>query len=132
MQEILSFELRLILAILTCYRLARMIANDDGPLFLFKRVRYWAKDKAYYEALAVNEVEPGPDSPVYVFDKVTDRHFGKWHNLAKGLSCPYCVGVWLSLPIFALVLWPGYYTDLFLLLMAISGGQAFLQSLGKE
>jgi len=31
-----------------------------------------------------------------------------------------------------LLVWPTYYGDLFLLLMAISGGQAFLQSLGKD
>lgn len=119
----MEFELRLILAILTCYRLARMIADDDGPLFLFKRVRYWAKDKAWHEA---GEPMPFDD------DTMSDRHFGKWHNLSEGLSCPYCVGVWLSLPIFALILWPNYYTDLFLLLMAISGGQAFLQSLERD
>lgn len=120
------FELRLILAILTCYRLARMIAEDDGPLFLFKRVRYWANEKGYHEAIDNNALLQ--HSPV----KIRDNWFGKWHNLSEGLSCPYCVGVWLSLPIFAIVLWPNYYTDLFLLLMAISGGQAFLQSLGKE
>lgn len=125
MQEVLSFELRLILAILTCYRLARMIADDDGPLFIFKRLQYWAKDKAWLEASCTLGM-------ANLDGTINDRHFGKWHNLAQGLSCPYCVGVWLSLPIFAFVLWPGYYTDLFLLLMAISGGQAFLQSLGRE
>ena len=83
--------MRLIFAVLTIYRLARMIASDDGPLFLFKRLRYWAKDRAYYEALTTGQV-------------IDDRHFSKWHNLAEGLSCPYCIGVWLSLPAFALVL----------------------------
>ena len=120
-----SALIRLALAVLTCYRLARMIARDDGPLFVFKRVRYWAKDRAWREA----SFTLGMAKPDLTID---DRHFGKWHNLAEGLSCPYCVGIWLSLPIFALVLWPTYYGDLFLLLMAISGGQAFLWSLEKE
>lgn len=116
---------RLVLGVFTTYRLARMIAEDDGPLFLFKRVRYWAKDKAW--RIAYNSGMAKVDGTI-----TEERYFNVWHNLSEGLSCPYCVGVWLSLPIFALVLWPGYYTDLFLLLMAISGGQTFLQSLGEE
>jgi len=117
--------IRLAFTIFACYRLARMIAIDDGPLFLFKRVRYWAKDRAWREAsftLGMANLDLTID----------DRHFGPWHNLAEGLSCPYCIGVWLSLPILALVLWPTYYGDLFLVLMAISGGQAFLWSLKNE
>jgi len=127
MQEALNFELRLILAVLACYRLARMLALEDGPLFIFKRARYWVKDRAWLEAdkqsgvgrIGVGKIE------------ISDQHFGKWHNLAEGITCPYCVGIWLSLPLFALLIWPIYYGDLFLLLMTISGGQAFLQSLGK-
>jgi len=120
-----STLIRLALSILTCYRLARMIAQDDGPLFLFKRVRYWVKDRAWREAsftLGMANLDLTID----------DRYFGKWHNLAEGLACPYCAGVWLSWPILALVLWPTYYGDLFLILMAISGGQAFLWSLGRD
>lgn len=78
------------------------------------------KDRAYYEA----------GSTIKVLED--DRHFGKWHNLAEGITCPFCVGIWLSLPLFALLVWSTYYGDLFLLLMAISGGQAFLQTLDKE
>jgi len=110
--------LRLVLAVFTLYRLARLIALDDGPLFVFKRIRYWAKDKAWNEVKQEQEI--------------SDRWYGKWHNLAEGLSCPFCVGIWLSLPLFAMLVWPTYYSDLFLLLMAISGGQAFLQSLNRD
>ena len=113
----LSLELRLVLACLTCYRLARLIARDDGPFFLFKRVRYWAKDRAWYEAMEVNENNG---------TEVSDRHYGKWHSLAEGLECPYCAGVWLSLPLFLFVIYPMIITDLFMLLMAISGAQAWL------
>lgn len=119
----MDFDIRLLLAILTCYRLARMVAKDDGPFFLFKRVRYWIKDKAWYNAGMPLLTDEG---------NLPDRYFGHWHNLAEGLSCPYCTGVWLSLPVLAMVLWPTYYGDLFLVLMAVSGGQAFLQSLEKE
>ena len=120
--------LRLILAILTCYRLSRMLALDDGPLFVFKRVRYWAKDKQWHEARKSHAIILHSDRD----ETIDDRHFGKWHNLAEGITCPYCIGIWLSLPLLALLLWPTQGGDLFLLLMAISGGQAFLQRLGKD
>ena len=110
---------RFILAVFTLYRLARMLALDDGPFFVFKRVRYWVKDKAYYEA----------GSTIKALED--DRHFGKWHNLAEGVTCPYCIGIWLSLPLFALLVWPTYYGDLFLMLVGLSGAQAFLQTLDK-
>lgn len=122
----LSWGFRLFLCVLCCYRLSRMIATDDGPGFIFKRIRYWAKDKAWDEA----EKESAFDywkNP----QEIEDRHFGKWHNLAEGLSCPYCVGVWLSIPLFLMFLYPMLISDLFLILMSISAGQAFLQSLGK-
>jgi hypothetical protein len=106
-----------------------MLALDDGPLFVFKRVRYWVKDKAWLEATVANEIYYSSND---VNGEIGERWFGKWHNLAEGITCPYCVGVWLSLPLFAMLVWPTYGGDLFLLLMAISGGQAFLQSLDKD
>lgn len=117
-----SWEFRLLLCVLACYRLARMIAQDDGPLFLFKRIRYLAKDKAWHEA-----GEPMP----FDNDTLNDRYFGHWHNLAEGLSCPYCVGVWLSIPLFIMWLYPNNLGDLILVLISISALQAFMQSLGK-
>lgn len=113
-------ELRLILAVLACYRLARLITRDDGPFFWFKRVRYWVKDKAFYEA--GNRVTITTSGDV----KFDDRWFGKWHSLAEGLECPYCIGVWVSIPLFLFVIYPMTVSDLFMLLMAISGAQAWL------
>lgn len=120
----ISWAFRLLLTILTCYRLAKLIADDDGPLFIFKRLRYWAKDNAYWEMTDRNVN--------FEIQEAKDRWFGKWYSLAEGLECPYCVGVWVSLPLFFLLMYPTYYGDLFLILMSISGGQAFLQSLKKQ
>lgn len=102
--------IRLFLGALTTYRLARMVAKDDGPGFFFESLRLWAQDKADKEK----------------------NNLGKWHSLAEGLGCPYCAGVWLSLPIFFLVIYPTQIGDLFLLLVSLSGGQAFLQTLDDE
>lgn len=117
----LTLELRLILAIFTCYRVARLISRDDGPLFLFKRVRYWAKDKAWIEADLADEINYTGEG-----EAIDDRHYGKWHSLAEALECPYCLGVWFSLPLFLFVIYPMTVTDLFMLLMTISGVQAWL------
>lgn len=118
----LTFELRLILAILSCYRLARLIARDDGPFFLFKRARYWAKDRAWIEARDLGRI----DYPTNGREEINDRHYGKWHTLAEALDCPYCCGVWVSIPLFLFVIYPITVSDLFMLLMAISGTQAWL------
>lgn len=111
--------IRLFLAVMTCYRLARLIARDDGPLFLFKRVRYWVKDKAWIEADLADNISIG-------VEVIEDRHYGKWHSLAEGLDCPYCLGVWFSIPLLLFVIYPMTLTDLFMLLMTISGVQAWL------
>lgn len=95
---------RLILAILTTYRLARMVAKDDGPLYFFEHIRQVVKEKA--------------DKEVY--------NLGKWHSLYDGITCCYCLGVWVSLPLFLFVIYPTHLSDLFILLTAISGAQAWL------
>lgn len=113
-------KFRLILAILACYRLARLISTDDGPGFIFLRLRFWAKDKGFLERKR-NLISPD-DS----------RWFGPWTSLAEGLSCPFCVGIWVSLALFPLVIRPSRWGDLALTLFAISGGQAVLTGLEKR
>ena len=82
------------------------------------------KDRAWREADAIGNSR---DEPFEIYD----RHFGKWHNLAEGITCPFCIGIWLSLPLFALLVWPTQTGDMFLLLVSLSGMQAFLQTLDK-
>lgn len=115
---------RLLLTILACYRLSRLIAIDDGPFLVFKRMRYYFKDNAFYEILD-NGIDPNNEGQV-------ERWYGKYHTIAEGITCPYCVGVWLSVPLVVLYLWPTVYGDMFLVLMSISAGQAFLQSLERK
>ncbi len=121
-----GLEFRLLLCILTCYRLAKMIADDDGPFFIFKRIRYWIKDKAWNET-EKNKALNRFVSPI----EIDDRHFGRWYNISEGITCAYCTGVWISIPLFFMWLYPTYLGDLFLVMMSISGGQAFLWSLKK-
>jgi len=93
---------RFVLAVFACYRLAELIAIDDGPGDVFVSLRF--KLGAY------NFGGNGrPDT-----------------SLGRFIECPYCLGIWFA-AVFALVLWPsGWMTPVYWL--AIAGGQAFLQS----
>jgi hypothetical protein len=95
-----TLEVRLALALLATYRVAQMVAIDDGPLCLFARLRAWAG--------------------AHGSDLVRE-------NLGALVHCPYCVGVWAAALCALLVLWPTGVGDLALMILGIAGGQAFLQ-----
>jgi len=104
------FILRLILASLTCFRLAQLITLDKGPLLIFERLRTRVEQHtAKY-----------PKSYL-------------WRSVADGTSCPYCLGFYISLLCTLLVLFPTQAGDWFLLWFGIMGLQAFLQGVsGRE
>ena len=97
-----------------------MIAIDDGPAFIFAKVRLWLRNKRDKEFDDSNEAI-----------EFEDEYFGTWKAWHEGITCPYCAGVWLSLPLFFMLIYPTQLGDLFLILMSISGGQAFLQGFKK-
>ena len=100
--------LRLTLAALTCFRVAQLIALDKGPLLIFDKLRHRVE---LYNA----------------------THMGYWWmSVADGLSCPYCIGFYLSLLCALLVLWPTKVGDWFLLWFGIMGAQAFLQGVSNR
>lgn len=103
--------LRLILAILACYRIANLVAEDDGPGDVFRRLRGWTDHKRLEE-------------------QAGGLARGRWANIDDGVRCPYCVGVWAAALLASLV-----YTgiaDPVLLWLGIAGGQAILQDLRRE
>jgi hypothetical protein len=90
------------LAVLACYRLAILIARDDGPGDILLAIR--AKLGAYN----------------YGDDGRPDMSIGRL------VSCEHCIGVWVSL-LLAICLWPiSFMTPVYGL--AIAGGQSFLES----
>jgi hypothetical protein len=97
----LEFNLRLILAVLFTFRLAQLFAYDDGPYYVFKRLREWVNSKKDESAT--------------------------WDTIDDLIVCPYCQGLWLA-PIAALLyLYPTNVGDIILLIAGIAGGQAWLQ-----
>ena len=98
----------IIILSLVCYRLAQLIATDEGPsfwrdkgIFLVLRVRLGAYDRG----------ENG--------EAIT--------ALGRAISCPYCLGMWIAFPLSFFVTGIHWY----IAWLAIAGGQAFLQGLSK-
>src|SRR5688572_3138767 len=74
-----------IIAALAVYRLASMIAYEDGPADVFARLRGRVAAVAW---------DGKPET------------WGQ-HWAARGLSCPLCVSFWLAWPAALLLPWPG-------------------------
>lgn len=93
--------LNLALSVLACYRLAQLVAFDEGPFGIFHRFRVFAR--------------------AYDYDKQGQPQ----DALGRLVTCPYCLGMWIALPL-------AIYVDLslwWLWWLAIAGGQTFLQGL---
>lgn len=103
----MSFRIRLVLGILACHRLAQLVALDDGPLFVFKRLRAAAGRRAAAGGIF-------------------------WSSLAEGIHCPYCLGMWFAVPVAALVARITMGGDLILLWLGIAGGQSALEEVGRR
>ena len=95
----------LVVASLACYRVAQLLVFDEGPFCLFDRLRIRAGCYDY-----------GEDSKPQT-------------GLGRFLSCPYCVGLWIAIPL-TLILFPETITDFIVGWLAIAGGQAFLETIG--
>lgn len=90
---------------LLVYRLARLIAIDDGPFDLFLKFRDTLGAYDYGE-----NGEPKT-------------------SLGRGIVCPYCVGVWLALFV-AIAAYP--WPEALVYWLALAGAQSLLQSLGRQ
>ena len=95
--------IKFVLGILACYRLSQMVVYDEGPFRLFDRLRVWAGCYDYGE---------------------NGQPKSGWGRL---LNCPYCVGLWFSIPL-AFVIAERIAWDIIVLWLAIAGAQSFLES----
>ncbi len=110
--------IRIVITILAVYRLALLFSRDDGPLFIFKRLRLYIDKKAVLEQ----------DKRREEFEENDDRILlGPWSNFDEGVFCPICVGVNMSALCIALLFLPTIPGDIFLGVFGLAGGQAFLQ-----
>lgn len=98
----LPFEVRLLCAALTVYRLAQLFSLDDGPFAVFERLRRWSRAR------------PAAWGGV------------RW-SVAEWLACPFCQGVWWAAITLPLLVWPTVGGDLFLLWLGLAGAQSWLE-----
>ena len=103
----IPFALRLLLAALAVYRLARMISLEDGPLDIFVDFRTW----------------------VGVYDYSENGLPGSM--AARLFSCPLCVGVWLAFPAMVMATFPVGDSFIIVIWLAIAGIQTFLQRISE-
>ncbi len=96
-----------IIAVLATYRLANLLPEDDGPFFIFKRIRIFTGTKA------VNENE----------------ELGFWNMIDSAVNCAHCCGLYVAILVSLVILWQNNYANIFLLIFAIAGGQSLLKEL---
>lgn len=98
-----EYWLRFLVAALACFRLAEMVALDDGPFDLFLRLRIVAG----------------------VYDR--DASGRSQTNVGRLFACPYCLGVWFAA---GLAVWLDLSLTFPVTWFALAGTQALFQSIG--
>ncbi len=100
----------LVLMALATYRLARLIAIDDGPWDVARRLRMWAGAYDY-----------GPDRRPLT-------------NLGRLIACPYCTGLYAALFVWILTYGPipARVSGAIIEILGLAGAQALMQSIGRE
>lgn len=99
---------RIFLAILATYRLASLITSEEGPFSIFDKLRSMAGAYDY-----------GPNGEATT-------------NLGRGITCPLCVGIYISAAVMWAVILPTRFTDALLIWLGVSGGQVFLENLTSD
>lgn len=110
---------RIFLAITATYRLASMLSKDEGPYlpFLYRSEQQIGVFEEIRFQLGVYDY--GPDGKPAT-------------NLARGLSCPLCTGIYISALVSTLLYRPTKIGDLFLTWLGVSGAQVFLENLTSD
>ena len=95
----------LILAVFASYRLAAMVAREEGPYGVFLKLRTFGGSYDYDEQGNITSL------------------------LGRGLACPLCVGVYWACLCACAVTWRTVAGDFLILWMGIAGAQALLTEL---
>lgn len=106
--------LDLLIYILATWRISSLLVNEDGPWFIFERLRTWSG--IYYHTLSKN-YHVDPDEYIKV---VPDKF------LPQLLSCVWCCSIWAGI-VFVIFIrlspWGAFY---FALPFALSAGAIVL------
>jgi hypothetical protein len=117
--------IRFVIAILATYRLARLLPEDEGPFFIFTRIRSYVFTQYGNEAALSNKEE------LTCLNKL-QLNLRFWESINSGMNCPYCCGLYAAILTAILSKKRSKIGDLFLLIFAVAGGQSLIQKLGGE
>jgi len=107
---------KFIIAAFATYRLAQLIVYDNGPFFIFKRIRIFIENKSKIED------DERVASQIYEYNK-----YGFWLGAKEGITCPFCMGIWMAFLCAILLLFPSVLGDLFLVAFGLAGVQSVIE-----
>lgn len=96
--------LRLVVAALATFRLARLLALEEGPEGVLKSLR---------RAAGGEDIDPETGQPRT--------------NLGRGATCPHCLGIWTAILLALLSVFPTFLGDFFLIIFGLAGAQSYMQ-----
>lgn len=115
------------IAIFATYRLASLVASEEGPYlpFLYKDANQtgifeWIRHKA------------GAYNYEYTYDERGNQRVEITTNLGRGISCPLCVGGYLAFVIAVSLAVDNVVINFFLVWLAVWGVQVFLENLTSD
>lgn len=100
--------LEFIILSFACYRLAQLFALDEGPTF-------WLFKSGIFNELRIV-------TGAYRYDKNGQADTA----LGRMMTCPYCLGMWIAMPLALYA--TGIYWYSLITWLAIAGLQSFLQA----
>lgn len=123
MPEILKF----LLAAFAVYRLSSLIASEEGPYlsFLYKDSEQTGIFKWIRKKLGAYDVD-------YTYDDRGNQRTKIKTNLGRGISCPLCVGAYVSVFIILLMYFSNVLTNFLIIWLGIWGVQTFLENLTSD
>ena len=105
----MSESVRIVLTVFAVFRIAALIAIDDGPFDVFLRIR----------------------SVAGVYQLGADGRPAR--GVGRLVSCPHCIGVWIAFAVSPLIMFPSGIGDAFLTVFGVAGVASFVQSVsGRE
>lgn len=111
--------LRVFLAIFAIYRAASLISSEEGPYIS------WPKTLGQIGIFKILRIKAG------VFDR--DETTGEPKtSLARGISCPLCVGIYISLLVTFAIFFHSMVGDFFIAWFGLAGAQVFLENLTSD
>lgn len=123
----MEYIIKIILVFFATYRLSSLIASEEGPYlsFLYKDpeqagIFKWIRKKF------------GAYDYIYEYDDRGNQRIKIKTNKGRGISCPLCVGFYVTALMVFLMYYSNKFTSLIIVFLGIWGVQTFLENLTSD